>query len=139
MLRRPGRVCVNAKPFTRRDTADDAHDLHVAIGAQLDLENRVLLRFGDASLELLVLSDGDGKAGLRSLVGIQAPETIDRQSELLADEVVKRRADGAFSRRVSSQDTIQMCLGALERKPIGALQNRFELGSAEITGATDSP
>src|SRR5256885_2794081 len=96
VLWRPGRICVDAKSFARRYAANDPYDLHIALGAELDLENRIVFRFTDASLELVVFSDGDGEARLRRLVGIQTPETVDWNPELLADEIVQRRADCAF-------------------------------------------
>ena len=73
LLGSPGRIRIDAEPFLRRSVADDPNDLHVAIGAELDLENRIIPRLDDAPLQLVVIGDGNGEARLQGGGRIESP------------------------------------------------------------------
>ena len=54
--------------------ANDANDLHVAVGSELDLENRVLGRIGYALPQPVVVGNRDREARLRRICSVESPQ-----------------------------------------------------------------
>ena len=95
--------------------ADRAQDLDVAVGAELDLEDRILR--GLAHLEpgsAPGVSSPMVKVDRGALAGIESPEPVERNAEPLADQIVeralKRRAGGG----VDPEQRLPAALGFLE-------------------------
>ena len=88
MLRGPGSVGVDPQSLLRRCIANDADDLHVAVGTQLDLENWIIASLGDASFQLVIFGNRDREARLRRRSRIEPPHSVHGQAELLPHQVV---------------------------------------------------
>lgn len=125
-LRRPPRVRVDAQDLVRRRFAHDANDFLVAIGAELDLENRILLRFRDARAEFVVARDADRVARARGARRREAPQFPHRHAEPLAGEVVQRRADGAPRRRILVQRFQERGFDVLDRERVDSSEDGRE-------------
>ena len=89
LLDRPAAVGVDPDLLVGR-VPDGAENLHVAIGAQLDLEDRVLLGLEHLGPDLFRRVEPDREGGPGRLGGVETPEPVDRHAEPLADEIVQR-------------------------------------------------
>ena len=69
----PRGVRINAQSLLGRGVPDYPHDLHVAIGSELDLENRILARLRNTALQLVTLGDRDREARLRRCRSVESP------------------------------------------------------------------
>ena len=72
----PRRVRIDTESLVRSCIAHYPHYFHVAIGAELHLENRVLCRVRDALSQPIVIRNPDGVAGLSAVAGVESPELV---------------------------------------------------------------
>ena len=92
-----------------------AQDLEVAVGPQLDLEDRdtapprrTLSRIRSGVSSPIV------KVDFGALRGIEPPEPVERDAEPLADQIVQRGGERGARGRVAAQHRLPAALGLLE-------------------------
>ena len=89
LLQGPAAVGVDPDLLVGR-VADGPQDLDVAVGAELDLEDRIRLRLPHLGADPLGGVEADGEGGARRLRRIESPQPIERHAQPLADQVVQR-------------------------------------------------
>ena len=126
--------------FVGAASRNDAHDLHVAISAELHLENRILGRIlqlagASPSLSAIPMVKLDSGASCRHRV----PRACAPEAEPLTDNVMKCSADGALRRPVPAQHAIELTSIASSDHASALPSTGANCSSAAIAVATLSP
>jgi len=100
------------------EAPDSPQDLEIPIGAQFDLEDRILLGLQHLLAELFRCVDPDGEGGPGRPRRVETPQPEHRHAELLADQVVQRGRQRPARRRIEPEGGLPAPLDVLDREGI---------------------